>query len=259
MLNLHLNNTIIQNLSENELTILKYIYAHSDEVTHMSIQELSKSVSFSSATILRFCKKIGLSGFSELKYIIRKDMENESQVPDLAKISNQMIKNSIITDIEGTSNLIKNDQFIEIVSLINSDLPLFLWTPGGITSVVVDYFEKLLFVCGRQNVYKYESARMCEHVVRSLKKKAIIFIISTSGTYEPSLRIARLAHIKSMYLISITPFNNNTISQLTPYHLHFFTDQRENEGADITSRIPIFYILSMLIGYYVKMKEGIDL
>ena len=97
---------------------------------------------------------------------------------------------------------------------------------------------------------------MGEHVLRSLKHNAILFLISTSGTYEPTIRLARLANINQIYLISITPFNNNTIAQLTQYNLHFFTSQRENEGAEITSRLPIFYILSILIQYYIQYKEG---
>ena len=67
MLNLHLNNSVIQRLSANELAILEYIYENHEDVVHMSIRELSQAVSYSSATILRFCKKLGLSGFSELK------------------------------------------------------------------------------------------------------------------------------------------------------------------------------------------------
>ncbi len=71
MLNLHLNNTVIQHLSENELNHPKIHLRTPDDVTHMSIHELSQTVSFSSATILRFCKKLGLSGFSELKFALR--------------------------------------------------------------------------------------------------------------------------------------------------------------------------------------------
>ena len=256
-MNLHLSNTVIQRLSANELTILEYIYTHYEEVIHMNIRQLSDAVSFSSATILRFCKKLGLSGFSELKFTLRSEMEssihNKKEIPSL---SNQIILDNINADIEGTANLIKSDHFKEIITLLDSDLPLYLWAPGGITSVLTEYLEKLLFVCGRQKVYKFESVRMGEHVLRSLKHNAILFLISTSGTYEPTIRLARLANINQIYLFSITPFNNNTIAQLTQYNLHFFTSQRENEGAEITSRLPIFYILSILIQYYIQYKEG---
>ncbi len=257
MLNLHLDNAVIQRLSANELAILEYIYEHAEDVVHMSIRELSQAVPYSSATILRFCKKLGLSGFSELKFALRS--EAKESTPASAKpqrLSTQILVDNIATEVEGSAHLIRNDHFWEIVSLLASDMPIYLWSPGGITAILIDYLEKMLFVYGRQKVYKLESDRMARHVLHSLAPPAIFFVISASGTHEPSIRLARMAAVKGLHVIAITPFNNNTIAQTTRYNLHFFTNQRENAGADITSRLPIFYILSMLIRCYAAYEGG---
>ncbi len=74
MISLHLDDTIIKSLTGNELNILKYIYGHADDIRHMSIQELASQVSYSSATVLRFCKKLGYSGFAELKYVLHQEL-----------------------------------------------------------------------------------------------------------------------------------------------------------------------------------------
>lgn len=146
MLNLHLNNSVIQRLSANELAILEYIYEHHEDVVHMSIRELSQAVSYSSATILRFCKKLGLSGFSELKFALRNEAEDPKQkTENIPILSNQSIIDTIETEVTGTANLIKNDHFREIIALLASDLPIYLWSPGGVTSILIDYMEKLLF------------------------------------------------------------------------------------------------------------------
>lgn len=259
MLKLHLDNSIIRKLSQNELSILEYIYAHPKEVMHMSIHELSKEVCFSSATILRFCKKIGLSGFSELKFILRNESQSSPTYEQPSNpINSKIILNTIGTDIEGTANLIKNDHFNEIVSLLASDMPIYLWAPGGITSILVEYLEKILFVYGRQKVFKLESERLTKHILRNINTPAIFFVISSSGTYDPTIRLSKIASVNNLKLITITPYNNNEISQLSPYSLHFFTNQRNNKDADITSRISIFYILSMLMRSYANSKEGKD-
>ncbi len=80
MVTLHLDDAVIKSLSNNELNVLKYVYEHSDEVLDMSIQTLAAQTSYSSATILRFCKKLGYSGFAEFKYasVPRK----EKKIPD---------------------------------------------------------------------------------------------------------------------------------------------------------------------------------
>lgn len=73
MITLHLDDTIISSLTGNELNILKFVYGHPEDVLHMSIQELARQVSYSSATILRFCKKLGYSGFAELSMQLHAD------------------------------------------------------------------------------------------------------------------------------------------------------------------------------------------
>lgn len=66
-----IDNSILNTLTQSELSVLQYIDVHSNEVLTMSIQELSEKVFFSTATILRLCKKLNLSGFSELKFTLK--------------------------------------------------------------------------------------------------------------------------------------------------------------------------------------------
>lgn len=54
MVSLHLSDSTINSLSNNELNILKYVYEHGDAIVDMNIREFSAQVSYSSATILRF-------------------------------------------------------------------------------------------------------------------------------------------------------------------------------------------------------------
>ena len=71
MINLPLSDETIQSLSRHELNVLKYVYEHTESVLDLSIRELSERVSYSPATVLRFCKKLGYSGFAEFKYALR--------------------------------------------------------------------------------------------------------------------------------------------------------------------------------------------
>ena len=67
MITLNLNDQVINSLSRPELDILKYAYENTEALLTMTIQELAGAVSYSSATILRFFKKLGYSGFAEFK------------------------------------------------------------------------------------------------------------------------------------------------------------------------------------------------
>lgn len=104
-----LDDEIIKNLSQSELYILHYVYDHPDEVIDMSIQELAKAVAFSSATILRFCKKLNFSGFAEFKFALK---QQNKEIANLKKpISSMDSITSLYDDIESTSLLIKEPLF----------------------------------------------------------------------------------------------------------------------------------------------------
>ncbi|MDO5551271.1 MAG: MurR/RpiR family transcriptional regulator, partial [Lachnospiraceae bacterium] len=102
MIILRLDDAIIKSLTNNELNILKYVYAHTDDILNMSIHELAKQVSYSSATILRFCKKLGYSGYAEFKYELYKETKrskSDVRAPKESAFSIQMIMNSLSSNV----------------------------------------------------------------------------------------------------------------------------------------------------------------
>lgn len=258
MLKFRLNEEIIDSLSKNELTILKYVYENSEKLCQMSIQEFSQEVSYSPATILRFCKKAGYSGFAEFKYVLRSNLSAQPEKEDstaLQKPWNETLSSDLLSNISSTSSLISQDCLNQTFSYFDSNCPIYIFSPSGITEIACDYFEKLLFSIGRQNVYKTCSKRMCEHLILSLKKDALLILLSSSCNYTPTIRLAKLARANNIPILAITPYSNNSIASIAQINFRFFADQRENHGAEFTSRLPILYTISVIINCYLNYKE----
>ena len=57
-----------KSLNENDKHIWNYILSNKKLCESMSIQELACSCNVSHTTILRFAQKLGLNGYSELKF-----------------------------------------------------------------------------------------------------------------------------------------------------------------------------------------------
>ena len=254
----HLDDDIIKSLSQNELEILQYIYNHAHEVKGLSIQEFSKRVSFSTATILRFCKKLHLSGYSELKYYLRDhDLSIQSNKPT-SPIMIDSIYEDIYSDVENTSLLIKEDAIIRTIEEITSDKSIHLFG-SGVSGHVLDYVQKMLFSYGRQKVYRYEATQLGYHIADTLTKNDIVLAISTSGEFAPTIKIVNMAKLHQATVIAITPYTKNSIANLADINFRFFVTQRTNDGAEYTSRLPIFYIIHAIFDCYLKYvreKEG---
>lgn len=257
MITLHLDDSTIRSLSSNELNILKFVYEHGEEILNMSIQDFSARVSYSSSTVLRFCRKLGCSGFAEFKYQLRSqnvDREKPPKPSAKQEFNINRLMESMCFNIDGTASLISEEQLSKTFRYFESDCPIYIWAPGGITSIPSNYFEKLLFSIGRQNVYLLESGKMVSHILQSQESECLLILISTSGAYEPTIRLGKLANMNDIPILTITPYTSNALADLGTINFRFFTNQRENEGAEFTSRLSIFYIISIIIRSYLQYK-----
>lgn len=260
MITLHLNDQIIKSLSRPELNILKYAYENTDELMELSIQDLSNRVSYSPATVLRFCKKLGYSGFSEFKYALRAEQRRKGE--DISSHSSRnfstgMMIDTLSSNIQATSKLIQEEQLNQTFRYLESGCPIYLWSPGGLTSVAVEYFEKLLLSIGRQEVYFIESVKMFEHILRNCSQESLLILISTSGKYPTTIRLGKIANASGIPILSISPYTSNEVADLADVSLRFFTNQRENLGAEFTSRLPIFFVINTIIQCYLRHQTPV--
>lgn len=60
----------ITSLSDSEKYVFYYIDNHMEQVKNMTLTSLAEILSTSNTTIIRMCHKLGLQGFSELKFIL---------------------------------------------------------------------------------------------------------------------------------------------------------------------------------------------
>ncbi|MEN2327590.1 MurR/RpiR family transcriptional regulator [Lacticaseibacillus paracasei] len=70
------------NLNQTEKEILAFIIENRDFVRKTSLSEVAEKSLFSKSAIFRCCKKIGLTGFSQLRYVLtdEKDSEQDSLI-----------------------------------------------------------------------------------------------------------------------------------------------------------------------------------
>lgn len=258
MIDLQLNETIIQSLTPSDENLLRFIYKNADNIPDMSVKTFAEQASCAPSSVVRFCKKIGYSGFSELKFAVRRENERTDTAitPAPHLVTFDSIKEDLFGAIRGTSSLINTDNTYRIAELLNSDLPVYLFYPGGITDNLQRYLEKRLMINGRPHVYQVHSSNMVSHLIKTLPHEAILVFISASGTWGRTVELAKEASLRNLTTVGITPYTNNEVASHCKYNMRFFTQNRENSGAEYTSRLCIYYVIDALIEFYINLKEG---
>ena len=126
----------VESLNETETYVYNYVVKNTKKVLNESIRELANDTHVSTATVMRFCKKMGCEGFTELKYRLKENVEIQETKED--DVNNQF--DSIIERVESSDYLESIRRAAEIIK--QSDLILTLGI--GTTGDFAKYTSRLL-------------------------------------------------------------------------------------------------------------------
>lgn len=117
----------VESLNETEAYVYNYVVKNTKKVLNASIRELANYTHVSTATIMRFCKKMGCEGFTELKYRLKEHVEaqetKEDDVSDQFASFIERVKSSdYLESIHRSAAIIKESDSILTLGIgINSD------------------------------------------------------------------------------------------------------------------------------------------
>lgn len=173
-------------LTKSEEAILDFIEDNFNEIPEYSVIELSKVTYSSQATINRLCKKLGLEGFSELKYSIAQDLE--------------AMKNSSKSHINDISFYIKNIDFtsgVDVVQILKENKKILIYGLGA-SQITGAYLQRQLLYLGYQAILVSEE-KMLEHF-----NDFTLLILSSSGETPRIKHAAKKFKESGSKVISIT-------------------------------------------------------
>ena len=107
----------VESLNETETYVYNYVIKNTKKVLNESIRELANDTHVSTATVMRFCKKMGCEGFTELKYRLKENVEvqktKEDDVNDQFDDFIEKVKSSDYLDsIHRAAEIIKRSKLI---------------------------------------------------------------------------------------------------------------------------------------------------
>lgn len=126
----------VESLNETETYVYNYVVKNTKKVLNESIRELANDTHVSTATVMRFCKKMGCEGFTELKYRLKENVEiQETKEED---VNNQF--DSFIERVESSDYLESIRRAAEIIKQSDSILTFGI----GSNSDFAKYTSRLL-------------------------------------------------------------------------------------------------------------------
>ena len=206
-------NNAYNKLTSTDFSILNYLIAHKEKIQNQSIHEIADDVFVSSTSIVRLAKKLGFSGFSEMKYSMKSETDDNSEE----------FKSSIALleqDIQDTLNLISEQNLQPICRQIKSANRVFCYGTDWGEKFSVSYLARNFLAC---NIFIHQFPSVTEFLwtLDQITEDDLVIIISFSGNNEDLKRLLPLLKVKNVPVFSITPLSGNFLSSEATFRLYY--------------------------------------
>jgi DNA-binding MurR/RpiR family transcriptional regulator len=249
--------------NETERKIADYIISNTKDLIYSTISQVSEKLQVSDATIFRFCKKINLKGFQELKITLATELtEGLDNNYANEQINEDDTNQTIINKVFKASITALNDTLISIDSniiekagdaILAADQIIF-YGNGGSGIVAMDAHHKFLRTGLKVSVYTDNHLQLMS--LAQLTKNDVIVIISHSGSNLNMINLLDIAKENGTKTIAITSFSKSPVSEKADITLNAISPETGYQFEAFASRIAHLTIIdSLYMNVVLKRKE----
>lgn len=242
-------------LSTSEKEIVRFLFSNSKLCSHLSLAKLATKLYVSESSIFRLCKKIGLSGYSELRFELS-DLAHERKINTV----------DIATEVENASQEVLNYYNTLDLEKLFLDIEhantIYLYSTGWSQELIARYLLRELFIIGKNAVMLPSAISELKMVSKRATEGDMLFIISYSGdNVQIRDEISKIQLINNKIItVSFTTLRPAELVSLVDYSFFFRTLKFEKfwvEGdATIDSLSPAYTFVDLLIAKYYQWEKS---
>lgn len=232
-------------LNDTDDDIISYIRKNRQSIKSISIQKISSELYVAPNTIMRLAKKLGYSGYSELKFSIQR----ENQPPaDASKTIGSELLGSLPDNIARTIDVMDEKELRKAIRVMH-DARCCIFAGVGDSSYFCEILGKNLR-CLDTYVQYYTHIHDMIYAVKHGSSEDALIVISARGINERLIKLAEDAHSKGMNVISITHFYKNPLAEQADIPLYFWGENKVVQEYNVTDRSGLMVLVRLLSEEY---------
>lgn len=242
-----------------EKQIADWIENNPGKIISLSIVELAEQCKCSEATIVRFSKRLGLSGYQELKISLAQEGGKTHVSTNITKEDNayeiyEKVCNDIYLSLEKTKKSLNCSLMNEAAKKICNAKKIVIFGLGNSASVAIDVSHK--FLRAGLNAVAYTDNHMQVIAASHLTKNDLAIGISHSGSSKDIVEALKIAKEHGASTITITNKGKSPILKYTDIVLSTSSDETEYNILALNSRIAQLAIVDALYFYVVLNRSS---
>lgn len=239
-------------LNQSDLLIWDYLRNHMESCKQFGIGQLADACHISHTSVLRFAKKLGLKGYSELKVILKWQQEASDGFggDELEKA---------MQDYQQTLEYLYTVDFSDLFALWDRADKIYLYGSGNVQQYAARDLRRSFFVVNKL-LHTIEGEDELRRIAPHVRENDIMLFISLSGNNEFINGVAEQLKKQGRTIVSITRIQSNRLIHLSDINIPFFTHRVQTGDAfEFWLTAQMFLINEFLILKYLAYREKKDL
>ncbi|UUX35203.1 MurR/RpiR family transcriptional regulator [Fundicoccus culcitae] len=245
------------NLTDVEYEIGKLIITLGYDVSDKTTRWIAKNSFTSPTSVVRFCQKLGFSGFDEFKeqyvyelnYIDKQYGKVNVNFPFMKDDSDVAIIDKLTSlykeTIDDTKSLIKYSDIEKVKKILVASESIYIFSAGTALNQAQVFKEKMMKIGKRVIITTNLNYQLYE--ANSMAKDDVAIIVSYSGETKTSLLIAEICKSKKIPIIAITSIGENSLKKLSYASLQLTSKENiKNNIADYSTHLSVSFIFDVL-------------
>lgn len=237
--------------TEKEKSIADFIFNKKGYIENTNIIDLAQKTETSTATITRFCKKIGCNSFVDMKINLHTvDSQEVSKIGDTV-FSN--VYNYYSEVIKLTQQSIDKESIYQLVNYIKSARNIYIYGMGSSGLSAIEMMQRLL----RMGFTVYAISDSHRMIINSaiVLNKDLVIGISISGETKEVVHSLKRSKENGAKTIAITSFENSQITNYSDETLLVHNSSFVDRSNFINSQFSTMYLFDLICTVLLKNKK----
>ncbi|MFH8135460.1 SIS domain-containing protein [Pantoea osteomyelitidis] len=258
--------TLSPTLGKKERAIARFIENNPDTLATMTISDIADFLKVSVSSITKVAKKLGFSGFYDLKMNLNQAGIVEEEYFDYSQTQGDFCLNilqntflSAVLALQESVSVLDIEVFKKVAALLSAvtaEQRIILAGSGGSGAICDDFHHKLLKIGIFASVY--HDAHLQQMAASLMKPGDILLGISHSGKTSDIINTMKTAKANQAATICITNYPNSPLSHLADYALVSAVRNNPITGENATTRIVHLNILDALFTVVASKRSELS-
>lgn len=262
-------NKAYSHLTRSEKRIADFVYANPLEVQYMSITNFAEQCRVADATIFRFCKSLGLSGYNSFKLALAKSStylenqpsraEDQDYVPLYGKVSPgdtftemcDKLYTAEMSAIAQTRQLLNEDAIARAAKILKGARRVYCMGQGSSLIIAMDAWCR--FVSVSPNFFCVEDSHMQTVATSLLDENDAILFFSYSGATKDMPDILRPAKEQGVKIVLVTHYTKSPASGFADVILQVESNEGPHQQGSIAAKMAQLFVIDVLFNQFWRL------